>query len=165
MANLFRCGSYIEPPVQYLYFWGNEFENVTGGWSADGYVYNKNNYTTTEGTKATDSLYIAGASSVANVFGTNESIDLTNYRYAEITYSYSAVSSSAGMVFSIISDKSTIIDSTVTTTVSAAKAESTSLLYTIRLDLSECTGKFYLVCYVFNNTAKKARVRSVQLIR
>ena len=77
----------------YLYNEGDECEDVTGGWSADGYIYTGAiNTSLNAGVKNTDSFYLVESNSRSTMLGTANKIDLSGYNtlYATFHYTYPA---------------------------------------------------------------------------
>lgn len=71
----------------YLYNEGDECEDVTGGWTIDGYVYTGEVYGVRAGIKNADSFYLSGLPT-STAFGTAYKVDLSAYNTLYATFRY-----------------------------------------------------------------------------
>lgn len=71
----------------YLYNEGDECEDVTGGWTIDGYVYTGEVYGVRAGIKNADSFYLIGLPT-STAFGTAHKVDLSAYNTLYATFRY-----------------------------------------------------------------------------
>lgn len=71
----------------YLYNEGDECEDVTGGWTIDGYVYTGEVYGVSAGVKNADSFYLT-SNPGSTAFGTANKVDLSTYNTLYATFRY-----------------------------------------------------------------------------
>ena len=73
----------------YLYNEGDECEDVTGGWTIDGYVYTGQAYTPAAGAKNSDNFYLKkSAGTSTRLFGTTNKINLSYYSTLHAVFYY-----------------------------------------------------------------------------
>ena len=159
-AKTFRNGIWEDWWDGRLYEYGDEFEDITGGWTTEGFTYS--GYTMQPGnfTKGSDYLLLnaPGTSAYACVVGCKNAIDLSGYSFLEITYTNTSFTNNIGLVLSIATSKEVRADRVAqfigTGAVDTKKTERTPI---------SLSGKYYIGCSSSKGCGGK--LHSLKLIR
>lgn len=141
-----------------LYDYGDECEDVTGGWGIDGYSAPNASYTARAATKNTDSIYVYYASGgYCYVMGTLSAVDVTDYSmFGSVGKPTSVLDGTYGIDSNMLSSKTAYNSwdkgvSYISQGVQQFKvvdiSNSTGLRYAYLLSQldSKCSGNFYAV--------------------
>lgn len=131
----------------------NQYEDITGGWSADGYTYT-DGYGLHEGTidSETGNIEVSLPSSVsgnpiAMVIGTQQAVDLTNVSILNIDVESAGEGNT--VVFAITNSMSLGVSGSIIESVSLVNASGT----TKTIDTTSLEGRYYLVLYAARGTS------------
>lgn len=138
--------------TKWLYNEGDECEDVTGGWSADGYTYSENTYGISgSGTKNADNLYLTAPATGSALFGTANAIDLTGYSALKGERMYPGTNLFNPWIGVIGNEKDIIGDNRLAETTNAS-AQNTREEFSV--DVSTLTGAHYIVFACTSSSGK-----------
>lgn len=139
IAKSYQDGKWVEW-IRYFYKAGDEYEDVTGGWTSDGYTYPGK--TPTIATKYDDYFEVNGAPNEFNVLGVDEPVNFdklnTLYVDAEPTGTVSGVS-----IAVVVHNTKTAAGSSLAYLSCGSVLERS--VFTI--DISNITGDVYIMCF------------------
>lgn len=149
-AKIYQNGKWVDWIV-YLYAYGDECDNVTGGWITEGKKANSSASTSAraaEITRRTDSIQIGPFStSSAGVFRCSEPVNLTEYSSIKVTGTfYSGSQSDTNLGLFVWSSIGTYYESNVVVTKYVGSQQT---LKTIEIDVSKLTGDHY-IGFIYN---------------
>ena len=128
---------------EFLFHLGDTCDNITGGWSSDEYSFydGSGNARTVTSAKNTAGYLraVSTSSSVVNLLGTNNLIDLTNYKTLKVRLRGITLYGSAYGHITILDSKTYSNDSIISQNpIPAAGAQ------TMSIDISNITGEYYI---------------------
>lgn len=152
-AKTYKNGAWVSWGL-ILYAPGNTCDDVTGGWSDEGYAYDSDS-PAGGGTVASTYLQAKYGSSYEGCIGTSNKIDLTNYNTLYVD-GYTTKAASTSDVF-VSSNKKYILDTL------AARGDLPTTRKTIAIDISSLTGKYAISFGASYSGAATSRVYNIWL--
>ena len=140
---------------------GNQHEDITGGWTANGYHRGSNTTYPTAAEITDDGIYVEGIQNANRVMGTDIAIDLTEYKTIEVEYTVHSMyqTTSPGGIY--VRDSKDIYLPPV-----SAALNNTLGLGTTQLDISSLdAGSYYIWTMPGSNTSMKYTVHKIRLVK
>lgn len=144
-------GERFYPPLDYIYNLGNQYEDVTGGWTADGYTYSSD-FDESEMLPAfVDSangivFTVPESTNMVKCIGNKSAIDLTDKKYLYIKSNFSSVN--GGVQINISGTKVAYHNSENRLALSQL-TETGEYIY--KVDISAISGLCYIIFSAFRN--------------
>lgn len=138
-AKSFQNGEWVDWWNGELFDNGNQFEAITGGWSADGFSGGSNVTANSTSEISDGCLFVQAKDKFSNgIIGANNPIDLTNFD----SICFDVVSCTAGNSYFIVSKTKSATDKVLEFKATTADA------HTVTLDVSALSGEYYIFMYV-----------------
>ena len=152
-VNIYQNGKWVDFWDGYIYKDGNQYTDITGGWSADGYTAN---LTVAEATHESNYMVFNGKDRTHVLFGTQKPIDLTNASSVRFIGQVTGVTGSNGLSFSINRAK-TVLNGIAGVNVSTVGS------FDVRVPVDGITGECYIILITQASTKCKGIVTEVRV--
>lgn len=154
-AKTYQNGEWVTW-VRYLYNAGNEYEEITGGWTSSG--YSVSGYTTSGAEKKADCISFAKGSNsmVAQIIGTVNKVNMDDIKNIRVTYKNTLISNGFGLELKIQDGK----DGNSTSKLSKQFTAAVGVVTTEDIPISSGLGDCYII--FMTNKARNAELYSVE---
>jgi hypothetical protein len=147
-TKIYQNGAWKDLWDGYFFKAGNQYTNITGGWTAEGWT--SSGWSVTQQSKVnTDNLYVLGQASSMSAVGTVQKVDLSRTNALK-----ASINQTSGTVTLCICDDKNTSNSV------ASKANTTTGSCEVSLDVSGYNGSYYIIIFA-HGSGSEATITNV----